>query len=426
MSGGARPLLAFAGPSISRAEVTALCPALEVRRPIRRGDLYREREQGAWGFLIIDGVFMQEDAVSPREVVDVLEDGAFVVGAASMGALRAADCWPAGARGVGLIYRLYRRGLLESDEEVAVAVAADGSDAPVSLPLVNVRYAMARAVRRRLVDRAEARRIVSVAASIYYPERTWAEVLRRAGHLTSELAGYCATLDLKREDARRAVRWVAARLREAPGLPGLHARRGDAPFPRSEATRERGYDASAGLDPDRLPALLAEWLVGSGRITRHLPRLSLPLEVATADPGAFARATWAALAEAGELDAELMRLQAVLRAGRAAEDAGLRVRVRDVLRARYAILRYHGFPTWRSLQASSRGRQFRAQIAGAEARLARAKRMREVWFARSSTPSGPADGHRGGGGAWQRVRALLARAGREALDTVRRGGSTRN
>jgi len=171
-------MIAFVGPSISRAEAERLCPGLDLRPPVRRDDLYREREEGAWGFLIIDGVFMQEDAVSPREVVDVLEDGALVIGASSMGALRAADCWPAGAKGVGLIYRLYRMGVLESDEDVAVAVSGDGSDAAVSLPLVNVRYAVSRAVRRRLLDRASARQIVGAAAAIYYPERTWSEVRR--------------------------------------------------------------------------------------------------------------------------------------------------------------------------------------------------------------------------------------------------------
>ena len=153
MTGVPPPLIAFVGPSISRPDAERACPGLDVRPPVRRDDLYRARELGAWGFLVIDGVFMQEDALSPREVVDVLEDGALVLGAASMGALRAADCWPAGARGVGLIYRLYRRGILESDEDVAVAVSADGSDAAVSLPLVNVRYAMARAVRHRRLDR---------------------------------------------------------------------------------------------------------------------------------------------------------------------------------------------------------------------------------------------------------------------------------
>ena len=178
-------MIAFVGPSIARPEAERLCPGLDLRPPIRRGDLYRAREEGAWGFLIIDGVFMREDAVSPREVVDVLEDGALVVGAASMGALRAADCWPAGARGIGLIYRLYRVGVLASDEDVAVAIRPDGSDAAVSLPLVNVRYAVSRAVRRSLLDRATARLIVSAAAAISYPERTWPKVWRSVGQVRS-------------------------------------------------------------------------------------------------------------------------------------------------------------------------------------------------------------------------------------------------
>lgn len=413
MSGSTRPLLVFAGPSIPAAEVVDLCPGVEVRPPVRRGDLYREREQRAWGFLVIDGVFMQEDAVSPREVVDVLEDGALVVGAASMGALRAADCWPAGARGVGLIYRLYRRGVLESDEEVAVAVSTDGSGVAVSLPLVNVRYAMARAVRRGLVDRSTARHVVRVAASIYYPERTWPAVLARAGQLGPEVAEHCSGVDLKREDARRAVRWVRALLQRVEGLPALHGRRRDGPFARSEATRERGYDARGDVPLERLPGLLAEWLIGSGRITRHLPRLSVPLEMAATDLGAFARSTWRDLERANELDAELMRLQAVLRAGRAAEAAGLEARVRDVLRARYTIMTNHGFRTWSALRASPRGRQFGPQIASAEARIARAKRMREVWF-------GPSPG-RWGGRAWARLRALLG----GPLGTARRSGERR-
>src|SRR5438105_1242035 len=213
-----RPLVAFIGPSISRTEAERLCPGLDLRPPVRRDDLYREREQGAWGFLVIDGVFMQEDAVSPREVADVLQDGALVVGAASMGALRAADCWPAGAQGVGLIYRLYRMGVLASDEEVAVAVSAEGDDAAVSVPLVNVRYAVARAVRRRLLDRARARQIVDAAASIYYPERTWAAVWRRAGPVPPHVVDCCLHVDLKRDDARRALGRVAHMLRDAAAL----------------------------------------------------------------------------------------------------------------------------------------------------------------------------------------------------------------
>jgi hypothetical protein len=401
-------MIAFVGPSISRPEAARVCPGLDLRPPIRRDDLYREREQRAWGFLIIDGVFMQEDAVSPREVVDVLDDGALVVGAASMGALRAADCWPAGAQGIGLIYRLYRMGVLETDEEVAVAVGADGSDAAVSLPLVNVRYAVSRAVRRRLLDRATARRIVSAAAAIYYPERTWPAVLRQIDPLPPGLADELAHLDLKHEDAVRALACAKRMLRDVDTLASRHGRRRDVPFSRSEVTRERGYDATGGVDPERLRALLLDWLIGSGRLTRHLPQSSWPVECAGAEFDAFARSTWHALEETHQLDTELMRLQAVERAVRAADEAGLAPRARDLRRARDEIATNHGVRSWGRLLASPHGRQFASQIASAQERLARGKHVRDAWFDSSPIPGGH-DAPRPVKGAWQTMLAFLGR-----------------
>jgi hypothetical protein len=392
-------VIAFVGPSIPRPEAARACPGLDVRPPVRRDDLYRAREQGAWGFLIIDGVFMQEDALSPREVVDVLEDGALVLGAASMGALRAADCWPAGARGVGLIYRLYRRGVLESDEDVAVAVSADGSDTAVSLPLVNVRYAMARAVRDRRLDRSSARQVLSAAAAIHYPERTWREVWRRVGPPGPEVEAYCARLDLKRADAERGLAEARRLLGDAAALAARHGRRRDGPFVRSEASRERSYDATGGLDPERLRPRLRDWLIGTGRLARHWPDPAWP-DAALADPDSFARAAWRRLGETRQLDAELMRLLAVDRAASAAEAAGLAPRAEDHRRAQAAIAKHHGFPSWARLQASPRGRQLAVPIAAAADHLARAKRMRDVWFPPPSPEAGPLR-------LWQRVRALL-------------------
>lgn len=406
-------MIAFVGPSIARAEAERLCPGLDLRPPIRRGDLYREREKGAWGFLIIDGVFMREDAVSPREVVDVLEDGALVVGASSMGALRAADCWPAGARGIGLIYRLYRLGVLESDEDV-VAVGGDGPAAAVSLSLVNVRYAVSRAVRRRLIDRATARQIVSAAAGIYYPERTWPEVLRRAGPLPPALPEHCAQCDLQREDAERALIGVRQMLSDAGPLASRHRRKGDAPFLRSELTRERGYDATGGVDPERLPGLLLEWLIGSGRVARHLSRLSVPVDAAVTDFDGVARSTWRDLEQANELDAELMRLHALERASRAAGAAGFLPRDRDLRLAQDEIATNHGFRSWDRLLASSRGRQFASQIASAQERLARAKRMRDAWFTPAPLTGRHGDAQRPLKYAWEKMREFLGRQIRKA------------
>jgi len=205
-------------------------------------------------------------------------------------------------------------------------------------------------------------------------------------------------------------------LRDAGTLASRHRRRRDGPFARSEATRERGYDATGGVDPERLPRLLLEWLIGSGRLLRHLPRSSLPLEALVGDLDSFTRSTWRDLEQAHQLDAELMRLQAVERASRAADDAGLAPRERDRRLAQDEIATNHGFPSWNRLRVSPRGRQFAAQIASARERLARAKRMREAWFSPSSILWKDGDGHRPVKDALDKMLAFL---GRHVPETLR-------
>src|SRR5712691_12195122 len=98
---GNAPPIVYVGPTLSASTVKALLPSSDIRPPIARGYLYRDREAGGAVFVILDGVFTQHLAISPREVVDVACDNALVIGASSMGALRAAECWPVGVQGVG-------------------------------------------------------------------------------------------------------------------------------------------------------------------------------------------------------------------------------------------------------------------------------------------------------------------------------------
>ncbi len=334
--------IVYLGPSLPRHEAEVLLPGGDFRPPIRRGDLYRARKEGGSVFLIVDGVFMQEHAISPREVVDVVKDGARVVGASSMGALRAAECWPAGMHGVGAIYRLFRRGSLTSDDEVAVVFDPQG-ERPASLALVNARHAVGRALRQGHLTRPEAERLVRTAEESFYAERTWRVLLKRAGlqdgkHLERLLSGW----DLKADDARRGLRYVARSLAAAPtrekgSRPGRAKRLADEPArekgsrpmraehmeaaparekgsrpkraERMEAVparergsrpgrskpgllperpRERGPDALAGLKPSEVRRALARWHLVSGRYTRHAltiaaasPEMGLPERLRT-------------------------------------------------------------------------------------------------------------------------------------------------
>jgi hypothetical protein len=170
VSAAANLTVVYAGPSINRAEVQQLLPGCTQLGPIRRGELYRDRMLGYSAFVIIDGVFFQDRAVSPRELLDVLQDGAWIAGAASMGALRAAECWPAGMVGVGAIFRLFRRGSLKSDDEVAVAFDPGGAEGATTVALVNVRYALRRALHARRLASDDARRILDAARATRYSD----------------------------------------------------------------------------------------------------------------------------------------------------------------------------------------------------------------------------------------------------------------
>jgi hypothetical protein len=278
--------LVYVGPTLSREAVQQAYPGCIVRPPIRRGDLYRDRMLRGAVFLIVDGVFFQDEAISPREIRDVIGDGAFVVGASSMGALRAAECWPAGMRGVGAIYRLFRSGALSSDDEVAVAFSAEAC----SVALVNVRYAARRAARDGRLSPQEARRLVGSASETFYEDRHWPLMLRAAGlGDRPQLQAALVSHDLKARDARRALarlgRWVRedAQLLERP-------RSSTRAFTPSDVYREREHDAyactaaataataattatpgrakAAEPNPDtRLP--LVRWLFASGRYLRY-------------------------------------------------------------------------------------------------------------------------------------------------------------
>src|SRR5947209_1003668 len=107
-----RPIV-FLGPSISLEEARRTLPRADFRPPIRRGDLDGIAPSAVVG--VIDGLFAQTLAISPGEIREAIGNGVAVYGAASMGALRAAEV--PGVIGVGRIYDMYRTGAIERDDE---------------------------------------------------------------------------------------------------------------------------------------------------------------------------------------------------------------------------------------------------------------------------------------------------------------------
>ena len=169
-------IVVFAGPSLPRAAREGF-DGVEWRAPVEAGDLLRLDVGPEDLVCLIDGYFDHRPAVRHKEILLLLSEGVRVIGAASIGALRAAEMDGFGMVGVGAIYRAYRRGTITGDDEVALIHAAEERDwKPLSVPLVDVRATLAAAVRRRIMGKAEARALLRRAAAIHYVDRSPAEL----------------------------------------------------------------------------------------------------------------------------------------------------------------------------------------------------------------------------------------------------------
>lgn len=215
------PAIAFLGPS-RPAEVPASCTVLP---PARQGDVWRALERKPRAIALIDGVFEHQPSVWHRELLDALAEGVPVFGASSMGALRAAELAPYGMVPVGQIARAYCSGDLLDDADVALLHADAGHGfKPLTVPLVDARFAIERARRTRVLRPKEAARLDAAARALHYTDRTWGRLTREAGVRTPPWEAFVrrGPPSLKKLDAAACLRrLVAARLpRPAPATWG--------------------------------------------------------------------------------------------------------------------------------------------------------------------------------------------------------------
>jgi len=213
-------VVVFLGPSCDHAAARAILDA-EYRPPAKRGDILEAARAGARIIGLIDGVFFQDCAVAHREVLAALRAGVRVVGASSMGALRAAELDSLGMEGVGEIYRAYREGRLVADDEVALLFDPE-TFMPLSEPLVNIRATIQRALECGVIGADAAGSLLEAARALYFPERTYDAVVEAAEGKADpdDLARFLTfadehAVDRKREDALLALEYIR-------DLPGMH------------------------------------------------------------------------------------------------------------------------------------------------------------------------------------------------------------
>ncbi len=173
-------VLIFSGPTLSHEHIQHMLPDAELYPPLQGGDLTRLKLEAGDLVTIIDGFFYQSSSVRHKEILELLRRGIQVWGAASMGALRAAELAHFGMRGIGHVFEAYMQGIIEGDDEVAVLHADEDMEyISFSDALVNIRHACARAVEAQLLSEAAEHRIVETAASLPFYERSYRHLLRQ-------------------------------------------------------------------------------------------------------------------------------------------------------------------------------------------------------------------------------------------------------
>jgi len=223
----------FVGPTVTAQEVRAVLPDADVRGPAACGDVLRVVHEGVHQgpaiIALVDGFFEHRLPVWHKELLWALSRGCPVYGASSMGALRAAELAAFGMVGVGQIFAWYRDGVLEDDDEVAVAHEDEATGYRVhSDAMVNVRATLARLVEAGILDPEAAKVLTATLKATPYPQRNLRQALSQIALPAATRAQLAAwwqqngLVDQKHADALLLFQQIADRPAPPPARPADH------------------------------------------------------------------------------------------------------------------------------------------------------------------------------------------------------------
>ena len=214
-----KPII-FLGPSLTHEKARKILDA-EYRPPAKKGDFLRFTmpADGLTVVGLVDGYFLQDYPPSPIEVYQlIIRKNTVVIGSASLGALRAVELEKFGMIGVGKIFELYKKGIVNADDEVAVTFTEE----PQSLQseaMIDIRFNLFIAKRKGIIDEITKKTIARVAKSVYFPYRNYEDILDKTKNMHPKLEHGLESFrayirnnrrSLKEKDAIRLVEYIKA------------------------------------------------------------------------------------------------------------------------------------------------------------------------------------------------------------------------
>ena len=208
----------YLGPTLSLQTAKKYLHQAYYHPPVKCGDLIRVFRLKPKRIVIIDGIYEKTPAIWHKEIMLGLDNGIEIFGAASMGALRAAELYPFGMVGVGQVFQDFLDKKLNDDDEVAVLHENQHRDyAPINDAMVNIRVTLELAHQEGVISLATKDYLMTDCKRQFYPYRSLEKSILQfekkhpsEGESLSEWLSSHGLVDIKKQDAQLVLAHVQA------------------------------------------------------------------------------------------------------------------------------------------------------------------------------------------------------------------------
>ncbi|WP_367607492.1 TfuA-like protein [Legionella sp. W05-934-2] len=210
--------IVYSGPTINQTQVKSLLPDAYWHDPIQCGDVIKAMRIGAKRLIIIDGFFEHKASVWHKEILLAMQHGIEVIGASSIGVLRACELHSYGMIGIGEIFHWYQQGLIDSDDEVTVVhYPAEADYLPASDALVNIRKTLQYGLESQILTQNDHDQLLTKAKQTFYRQRNWHQLLENSQLPDMTVLWLKKNYqDIKQADAIAALHYAASHPAMAP------------------------------------------------------------------------------------------------------------------------------------------------------------------------------------------------------------------
>ena len=124
----------------------------------------------------------------------------------------ACELYPYGMIGIGTIFNDYKKGVIDSDDDVSVALNPDTLE-QLSQPWINLKYNFDNARKDKIITQEEEDELLKIAKDTYYPKRSFEYTIRKSSlspeNITT-LLNYINKnkIDIKHDDAKKVIQYI--------------------------------------------------------------------------------------------------------------------------------------------------------------------------------------------------------------------------